>query len=239
MGTTLPRVGFCGSPGVMKEDGERWCGRDTVLVQCGRRVGPHELHCFGLLVALDDGHVPSTLWATPATGDQKYRETIGTVALDQAVDSQYWRSPIRRQPTLPMWATYEPGGILAEPPTPQAVLIPLSWQQQHTGTILFHFGVDLSSSSSSGVHGGGDDEEQEDAGPKTWSVSLVSFDAKSKIKVIKEVRSVVPDLGLKEAKAVVESVPKTIVSDLSDQQEATAIQEKLQQAGAVVELVAN
>ena len=106
-----------------------------------------------------------------------------------------------------------------------------------------YFGVDMSSS---GVHGGGDNNQQEQQeqeeqqeGPKTWSVSLVSFDAKSKIKVIKEVRSVVPDLGLKEAKAVVESVPKTILTDLSDQQEATAIQEKLQQAGAVVELVAN
>lgn len=50
------------------------------------------------------------------------------------------------------------------------------------------------------------DDEDEDAQPKSLlqDVKLVSFDAKAKLKVIKEIRTIIPGLGLKEAKELVE-----------------------------------
>ena len=57
---------------------------------------------------------------------------------------------------------------------------------------------------------------------------------KEKIKVIKEVRAVT-NLGLKEAKELVESAPKDVVKDVS-KEEAENVKKKLEAAGAVVEV---
>jgi large subunit ribosomal protein L7/L12 len=54
-----------------------------------------------------------------------------------------------------------------------------------------------------------------------------------KINVIKEVRAVRPDLGLKEAKDLVESAPQPIKENIS-KQEAADIKTKLEAAGASV-----
>lgn len=56
----------------------------------------------------------------------------------------------------------------------------------------------------------------------------------SKINVIKEVRSIT-GLGLKEAKELVEAAPKTIKEAVA-QAEADEIKEKLEKAGATVEV---
>lgn len=66
-----------------------------------------------------------------------------------------------------------------------------------------------------------------------FSVILTSFGEK-KIQVIKEVRAVT-DLGLKEAKELVESVPATVKEEIS-KEDADAIKEKLEAVGATVEL---
>jgi large subunit ribosomal protein L7/L12 len=54
-----------------------------------------------------------------------------------------------------------------------------------------------------------------------------------KINVIKEVRSVRPDLGLKEAKDLVEGAPQNVKENIS-KQEADEIKKKLEEAGASV-----
>jgi len=54
-----------------------------------------------------------------------------------------------------------------------------------------------------------------------------------KINVIKEVRSVRPDLGLKEAKDLVEGAPLAVKENVS-KQEAEEIKKKLEEAGASV-----
>ena len=54
-----------------------------------------------------------------------------------------------------------------------------------------------------------------------------------KINVIKEVRSVRPDLGLKEAKDLVEGAPHPVKENIS-KQEAEEIKKKLEEAGASV-----
>ena len=54
-----------------------------------------------------------------------------------------------------------------------------------------------------------------------------------KINVIKEVRSVRPDLGLKEAKDLVEGAPQPVKENVS-KQEAEEVKKKLEEAGASV-----
>jgi len=65
-------------------------------------------------------------------------------------------------------------------------------------------------------------------------VKLEKFEAASKIKVIKEIRAFT-DLGLKEAKALVEKAPVIVKNGLT-KEEAEKIMEKLKAVGAIVAL---
>jgi large subunit ribosomal protein L7/L12 len=56
-----------------------------------------------------------------------------------------------------------------------------------------------------------------------------------KINVIKEVRAIRPDLGLKEAKDLVEGAPQNVKENIS-KQEAADIKKKLEDAGAKVDI---
>ena len=56
-----------------------------------------------------------------------------------------------------------------------------------------------------------------------------------KINVIKEVRGVRSDLGLKEAKDLVEGAPQNVVENVSKQQ-AEEVKKKLEEAGAKVQI---
>ena len=67
-----------------------------------------------------------------------------------------------------------------------------------------------------------------------FTVILKSFDAAKKIAVIKEVRGVT-GLGLKEAKDLVEAGGKPVKENVS-KEEAASVKEKLEAAGAVVEI---
>ncbi len=66
-----------------------------------------------------------------------------------------------------------------------------------------------------------------------FDVVLTGFGS-SKIPVIKEVRAIT-DLGLKEAKALVEAVPKAVKEGVS-KDEAEALQKRLEDAGATAEV---
>ena len=56
-----------------------------------------------------------------------------------------------------------------------------------------------------------------------------------KIQVIKAVREVVPSLGLKEAKDLVEGAPANVKEDVT-KEEAEEMKKKLEAAGAVIEI---
>jgi large subunit ribosomal protein L7/L12 len=57
----------------------------------------------------------------------------------------------------------------------------------------------------------------------------------NKIAAIKAVREILPDLGLKEAKDLVEGAPKPVKENVA-KEEAEAMKAKLEEAGATVEL---
>ncbi|KNB44577.1 ribosomal protein L7 [Blastocystis sp. subtype 4] len=65
---------------------------------------------------------------------------------------------------------------------------------------------------------------------KTANVKLVKYDAKDKIKIIKEVRGLL-GLGLKESKTMVESVP-VVLKENMPKAEAEALVAKLKELGA-------
>lgn len=65
-----------------------------------------------------------------------------------------------------------------------------------------------------------------------FDIKLEKFDASAKIKIIKEVRTFT-DLGLKEAKDLVEKVPVVVRKGVT-KEEANAIMEKLKELGATV-----
>ena len=68
-----------------------------------------------------------------------------------------------------------------------------------------------------------------------FDLKLLGFDAKNKIKVIKEVRSMT-NLGLKEAKELVEGVPATLKKDIK-KEEAEELKTLLEGLGAQVDIV--
>ena len=68
-----------------------------------------------------------------------------------------------------------------------------------------------------------------------FDVVLTGFDAAKKVAVIKAVREVVPGLGLKDAKDIVEGAPKTLKEGAS-KEEAEEMKKKLTEAGATVEV---
>jgi large subunit ribosomal protein L7/L12 len=68
-----------------------------------------------------------------------------------------------------------------------------------------------------------------------FTVVLKEVAADKKIKVIKEVRAILTDLGLKEAKDLVDSAPKDILKDVG-KEEAEKAKKQLEDAGAVIEI---
>lgn len=79
------------------------------------------------------------------------------------------------------------------------------------------------------------EEAPEPVAEKThFTIKLESFDAASKIKLIKEVRAIT-GLGLKEAKEVVEKAPSELKADVK-KEEAESMKEKLEAVGGKVAL---
>lgn len=83
-----------------------------------------------------------------------------------------------------------------------------------------------------GAAGKGGAKVEEKAEKTAFDLKLESFDAASKIKIIKEVRTFT-DLGLKEAKELVEKAPALLKKGVT-KEEAQKIVEKMKEVGAKV-----
>ncbi len=77
--------------------------------------------------------------------------------------------------------------------------------------------------------------EAEAAEEKSSYNVILSSGGSNKIAAIKAIREILPDLGLKEAKDLVEGAPKPIKEDVA-KEEAEKMKAKLEEAGAKVEL---
>ena len=83
--------------------------------------------------------------------------------------------------------------------------------------------------------GGGAAAPAEAAEEQTEFTVVLTAGGDKKINVIKEVRGVRPDLGLKEAKDLVEGAPQNVKENVS-KQEAEEVKKKLEEAGASVQI---
>ncbi len=83
--------------------------------------------------------------------------------------------------------------------------------------------------------GGGAAAPAEVAEEQTEFTVILTGGGDKKINVIKEVRSIRSDLGLKEAKDLVEGAPQNVKENVS-KQEAEEIKTKLEAAGASVQI---
>ena len=81
--------------------------------------------------------------------------------------------------------------------------------------------------------GGAGAAPAEAAEEQTEFTVVLTAGGDKKINVIKEVRAVRPDLGLKEAKDLVEGAPQNVKENVS-KQEAEEVKKKLEEAGASV-----
>ena len=95
------------------------------------------------------------------------------------------------------------------------------------------FGVQAAMPAVAAIAGGGAQAQAAAEEKTTFNVVLASVGS-NKIAVIKEVRAMT-NLGLKEAKDVVESAPKPIKEGVA-KEEAEQMKKKLEAAGATVEL---
>ncbi|EXB94038.1 50S ribosomal protein [Morus notabilis] len=122
-------------------------------------------------------------------------------------------------------------------------LLDLTKLERHDYAVLFRLKMGLDRygpavSTAPGPASGGSGEagagEAKAAEKTAFDIKLEKFDAAAKIKIIKEVRSFT-DLGLKEAKDLVEKVPVVLKKGVT-KEEAGPIIEKLKELGATVVL---
>ena len=95
------------------------------------------------------------------------------------------------------------------------------------------WGVSAAAPVAAAVAGGAAAAPAEAAEEQTEFTVVLTAGGDKKINVIKEVRSVRPDLGLKEAKDLVEGAPQNVKENVS-KQEAEEVKKKLEEAGASV-----
>ena len=97
------------------------------------------------------------------------------------------------------------------------------------------WGVSAAVAAAPAAGGGGGGEVAAAVEEQTEFTVIIKDAGAQKIQVIKAVREVVPALGLKEAKDLVDSAPATVKDGLT-KEEADAMKAKLEAAGAGVEV---
>ena len=97
------------------------------------------------------------------------------------------------------------------------------------------WGVSAAAPVAMAAAGGGAAAPAEAAEEQTEFTVVLTDGGDKKINVIKEVRGARPDLGLKEAKDLVEGAPQNVVENVS-KQAAEELKKKLEEAGAKVSI---
>ncbi|GAV83521.1 Ribosomal_L12 domain-containing protein, partial [Cephalotus follicularis] len=114
-------------------------------------------------------------------------------------------------------------------------LIDLTKLERYDYTILFRLKMGYGPPTTAPTASSAAPSAEPKAAEKTaFDIKLEKFEAAAKIKIIKEVRTFT-DLGLKEAKDLVEKVPVVVKKGVT-KEEANAILDKLKELGATVVL---
>ncbi|KAA3671061.1 large subunit ribosomal protein L7/L12, partial [Paragonimus westermani] len=79
------------------------------------------------------------------------------------------------------------------------------------------------------------EDQQQQPTKSSFTVKLVKFDAAKKVPLIKEIKLLIPEMNLVQAKKFVESAPGNVKVDIS-KDEAEDIKKTLEAAGATIEI---
>mmetsp|Transcript_27999 Transcript_27999/g.58850 ORF Transcript_27999/g.58850 Transcript_27999/m.58850 type:complete len:262 (+) Transcript_27999:161-946(+) len=134
-------------------------------------------------------------------------------------------------------------GVLAPPHVHQLAVEIAQLSMREVVMLMERIGGHFGFEGGDGLDGGYEEEKggtEEAAGEEAkeeqtaFDLKLAGFDAKSKIKVIKEIRGIT-NLGLKEAKELVEGAP-TVIKKGIKKEEAEELKAKLEAVGATIEI---
>ncbi|XP_035736288.1 39S ribosomal protein L12, mitochondrial-like isoform X1 [Vespa mandarinia] len=78
-------------------------------------------------------------------------------------------------------------------------------------------------------------EEEPKQVKSSFTVKLIKFDDKQKVSLIKEIKNLLPNTNLVQAKKFIESVPVVVMKDIS-QDEATKLKESIEKVGGEIEI---
>ncbi|GFH58945.1 large subunit ribosomal protein L7/L12 [Chaetoceros tenuissimus] len=148
--------------------------------------------------------------------------------------------PEGEAPVVPLPPLDNEDGKVTAPPhlhelAEEIVTMSMLEMKELVDRVADHFGIEEGEDDFIGGGDGGAAAVEEEKEEKTaFDLKLTGFDAKSKIKVIKEIRAMT-GLGLKEAKEMVEGAPKTIKKEIK-MEEAEELKAKLEGVGATCEI---
>jgi len=187
----------------------------------------------------------SSLRASSGAGRQQHHSHSGGCTCCRCASSTRYFSteaaPAETETETPAWAVSE------SPPSPKVLeladaIAGLTLSECSALSLVLKDKLGLSdidlvsaAPAGAGAPGGAEDGGEAAAEKTAFDIKLEGFDAKAKIKVIKEVRALC-GLGLKEAKEMVEAAPKTILKDVG-KKDAEEMLEKLTELGAKVSMV--
>jgi len=98
------------------------------------------------------------------------------------------------------------------------------------------WGVTAAVAAAPAAGGGAAAASGQDAAEKTeFDVVITEFDSAKKLKIIKALREIIPDIGLVDAKAMLESLPANVKTG-APKSDAEAAKDKLTEVGATVTL---
>ncbi|KAL9185686.1 hypothetical protein ACHAXT_003463 [Thalassiosira profunda] len=187
--------------------------------------------------AVDDDSDPCPPWQNPLHHNNP--DYTGKVLKEDFAEGE--EMPV--VPLPPFEAEGDEGKVLAPPHihelADEIVQLSMLEVKELVDRIGDHFGFEdddgFDDDEGGGGGGGGGDDAPAEEEKTAFELKLVGFDAKGKIKVIKEVRGMA-GLGLKEAKELVEGAPTVIKKDVK-KEEAEELKAKLEAVGAQVEIV--
>lgn len=164
----------------------------------------------------DDNSMPPILWTTHRLTPQQI----------QKVDAIFQKI---------LWLDLFEASMLNEVVNEKMGVALTNKQRRQLGQLMEQRELEAAGNVGGGGSSGDGPAEDVEVGPVLVDMKLASFDAASKIKVIKEVRSIL-NLGLKEAKELVESAPVTLQKGMK-QELADELKAKLEAAGAKIDIV--
>jgi len=254
LSTASRKVGYCAN-------GTQSGSRNPGLLDKRYQQSIRAIHHTSAL--LDDAKKVENIFKRESPSEENHDDKSNEKSTEEEDDCPVWQNPLHHNnpelnkifpedfgpdedmpkvPLPPMEMPGEEGKVLASPElhalADQIVRLNMLEVKELMDRIGDHFGFgdeDIVDDGTGDDHGEGGAEADAKEEKTSFDLKLMGFDAKAKIKVIKEIRKIA-NLGLKESKELVEGAPATITKDIK-MEVAEELKTKLEAVGATIEIV--